>query len=185
MSQNFAKTSKYNPNFLAGFTLVEILVSVAIMSFIVAGIFAVFYVGETTWHQDMGLVDLQQAARLAMDGMTREIRQSKSESPSRVMSISADKSGITFYIPGYSDPIIYSLGNNQVVREHPINITKILANNAGSLSFCLWDGVDCCDPASENCSNLKVVQIQLGVTKTVRGRLLSFSLTEKVRLRNE
>jgi len=58
-----------------GFTLIEILVSIAILSVVIAGIFAVLNIGDMTWHSDMGVVNLQQQARQAMGSMVREIRQ--------------------------------------------------------------------------------------------------------------
>lgn len=173
-----------------GFTLIEVLVSVAILSFIVAGIYAVLNMANKTYNEDMGLVDLQQGARQAMDGMTREIRQSGRSSP---YSMNIDTNGsLTFSIPSISS-IIYRLDNNfpQIIRQLG-STNKVLANDINTLNFCWWDGIDCCDPVSENCSNLQVLQIQIRATKTVRGRELCFPgpcdpvqfLTEQVRLRN-
>ncbi|TAN61784.1 hypothetical protein EPN16_02850 [bacterium] len=149
-----------------GFTLVEILISAAIALFVVLGVYAVLNIGNATWFTDMGMLDLQQEARLAMDGMTREIRQSSSSG----MSITNVGEKVEFYIPDVASSISYSLQNNQLVREHPAGTEKVLSGDLTSLNFSL---------ASD------IVTIQLILGKTAQSRNLSFSLTEKVRLRNE
>ena len=61
---------------MRGFTLVEVLVSLLILSIVLAGIFAVLNVGQMNWNSSMSSLDLQQQVRQAMDGMSKEIRQS-------------------------------------------------------------------------------------------------------------
>lgn len=149
-----------------GFTLVEVLISMAIALFIVLGVYAVLNIGNATWFTDMGMLDLQQEARLAMDGMTREIRQS---SPAGV-SITNGGERAEFYIPDVPNGITYFLQNNQLVREHPAGTEKVLANDLTSLNCSLASGT---------------VSVLLTFGKTAQNRNLSFSLAEKVRLRNE
>lgn len=164
-----------------GFTLIEILVSIAILSIVIAGIFAVLNIGDMTWHSDMGLVDLQQQARQAMDSMVREIRQTNTNPVEGNISIVL-ASEITFSIPpqNYGDawigPIRYYLDTqkDQIIREYPTGTTKVLANDINSLNFSLSGNV---------------ITIQLSAEKTVRNRVLSFpltgTLTEQIKLRNE
>jgi len=169
-----------------GFTLVEVLVTALILTFIIAGIFAVLNVADISWHTDMGLVELQQQARLAMEVMIREIRQSGRLSYN--IAVDANGTGITFSIPNILNIRYYlDTTSHQIIRQQPVGTgtSKILANDIDSLSFCWWDGVDCCDQILEDCSSLYVLKIQLRATTTVRQRPLAFSLIEKVRLRNE
>ena len=180
-----------------GFTLAEVLVCVALISFIAAGIYEVFIVANRSWHSDSGMVDLQQAARKAMDGMTREIRQSK---PSE---ITLQNNQITFSLPDpdsdeWIGDIKYYLDTNdvnndnkanQIIREYPVGTYKVLAEDIDSLSLCwLQDSGDCNEQASN------VARIQLKAKRTVYGREVCFPapcadngkvLEEKVRLRNE
>lgn len=149
-----------------GFTLVEILVSVAIALFVVLGVYAVLNVGNTSWFTDMGMLDLQQEARLAMDGMIREIRQSSFDD----VFINNAGGKVEFYIPDVSNSISYFIQNNELVREHPAGKEKVLAGDLTSLNFSL---------AADT------VTILLAVGKTAQNRNLSFSLAQKVRLRNE
>lgn len=169
-----------------GFTLAEVLVTVLILTFIIAGILAVFNVADISWHTDMGLVELQQQARLAMEVMIREIRQSGRLSYN--IAVDTNGTGITFSIPNILNIRYYlDATSHQIIRQQPVGTgtPKILANDIDSLSFCWWDGIDCCDQILEDCSNLYVLKIQLRATTTARQRPLAFSLTEKVRLRND
>jgi len=167
-----------------GFTLIEILISIAILSIVVTGIIAVLRIGDMAWHSDMGLVDLQQAARQVMDGMVREIRQSLAST----VTIGATGADITFSIPNIPN-IKYYLSNAQIIRQQPAGTgtTKVLANAINNLSFC-WDHGSTCDT---NRNGSYMIKMQLKARKTVMQKTLSFPvlegeyLTEKVRLRNE
>lgn len=163
---------------MKGFTFVEILVSAAILSIIVAGIFLVLNIADMTWHSDMGLLDLQQQARQAMDGMVREIRQVEI---GNATPLTINGSSIQFYIPDYSSSIGYNLQNSQLIRQHSGNLSAI-ANDIDSLSFCWWHSASSCN---ETRLNSDILQVQLNAAKTVRQRALAFSLKEQVGLRNE
>ena len=158
---------------MRGFTLVELLVSVIIVSFLMMGIFMILNIGNMTYNSDLGLLDLQQQARQAMHGMSRELRQSRDSE----ISIISD-SQIIFSIPpqdygsGWIGPISYYLDTleNQIIREYPAGTERIVANDVNGLIFSL---------------NNNLLDIQLTCTKTVLQRDLAFSLNSQVRLRNE
>jgi len=169
---------------MRGYSLIEVMITAAILIIIVSAILFVFTVAEKTWRADLGLVELQQETRQAMEGMTRELRQAKSDI-STPLAISAGGSNIQFYIPGYTDPISYYLNGTELIREHPQNTTKILANDISNLTFCcVHDNI--CDT---DCADFKMVRIQLRAGKIVKGRSLVFPqggpLSQQVRLRNE
>lgn len=179
---------------MRGFSLIEVLVSFGILIIMFAGIFAVLNVGQMNFGTGMASLDLQQQARQAMDGMTKEIRQGCQNCPNNPnnITIASDGSGINFTVPinitadpiTYSSTISYYLNeDNQVVREYPAGTSpKILANDITNLSFCYYDidSHSCIDTQSTT------LQIHLGASKTVRQKALTpFNLTEQVRLRNE
>lgn len=168
--------SLFGVNFgIKGFTLIEIMIVTLILGIIIGGIFGVLYVADKSWSFDMALLELQQAVRQAMDGMTREVRQS------RPASITILNNTLSFYVPNISKVIRYALStNNSIIRRHPQQVVKVLANNITGLNFCCIGGTDCID-----CANSRILQIHIQAGRTVRGRLISFSLTEQVRLRNE
>ncbi|MCM8781748.1 MAG: type II secretion system GspH family protein [Candidatus Omnitrophica bacterium] len=147
-----------------GFTLIEVLVSVAIFSFTVLAVLTLLQLGHLTWHQDIGLLELHQNIRLALDGMSREIRQSEPAS----INISESGARIDFTVDSAS--ISYYLNDQILIREHPVGTTKILCSDVSDLDFS---------------SDGSMVQIQLTGTKNILDRDILVSLVQKVRLRNE
>jgi len=151
-------------------TLVEILVSVFILAIIVLSVTSLLYLGDLNWRRGSILLELQQKARLAMDRMSRELRQAQSSS----ISITNEGKNISFSIPDLSGgtyDITYYLdtNSNQIIREYPEGTTKILGNNVSSLDFSLSGDT---------------LTITLQVSKSLRQTPLSFVLKEKVKLRN-
>lgn len=153
-----------------GFTFAEIMVSALIFAILVVAILSVLTVGQKAWHADTGKVELQQEARLAMDGMIREIRESNASD----MTISDNGSRIDFSIPDASETIAYYAENNNIIREYPAETQRVLAEDVDTVNFSLSE-------------DSNVLSIELGLARTVYGSDsdLTFSLTEKVRLRNE
>jgi len=162
---------------LKTFTLVEIIITAAITFFIAGAVLSVFIVGDKIWQIDMGLVDLQQAGRGALLAMTRELRQSDSAN----VTISANGDRVDFTIPDATDTITYSLSNGRINREYPAGTIRVITSDVSSLNFCCWNGASC----DNDCSSSRLLEISLGLEKTVRRAALSFSLKQKVRLRNE
>jgi len=151
-----------------GFTLFESLISMLIMGLIVAGILGILTIGMKTWDNDMGLLDLQQQTRAAVSGMVSELRQGTLTCPPPDGS-TADFTVPTDITPTPSENIEYRLSNNQIIRDHPAGNRKVIANNINSLNFSL---------------NGKILLIQVGAFKIVKGRQLLFNVTEQVWLRN-
>ena len=164
---------------MKGFSLVELLISTLIMSVMVLGIYGVLNIGDKTYNHDMALLDLQQQVRQAMDGMVKELKQSKTS----VITISGGGARIDFKVPTdittspvtyTNDFIAYYLSGNQVLREYPVGTTTVLANDISALLFSL---------------SSEVLTVQLSAQKTIRDRVMAFPLTglltQKVRLRNE
>ncbi|MCQ9206179.1 MAG: prepilin-type N-terminal cleavage/methylation domain-containing protein [Omnitrophica bacterium] len=155
-----------------GFTLIEVLISVAITSMAVVFIFTLFNRGNALFQQEIVLLDLQQNVRLAMDGMSREIRQATPLVNVSITGIPGNNM-IQFNVIGANQKVAYFLnGSNQIIRQNPPGgADKILAHFIGNLTFSL---------------NTNVITLGINATKTDnKGRVLIFSLNQKVRLRNE
>ncbi|MFH1451533.1 MAG: prepilin-type N-terminal cleavage/methylation domain-containing protein [Candidatus Omnitrophota bacterium] len=156
----------------AGFTLVELSVTVIIVSFLMATLFAVLNFGRNIFYTNTTLLDLQQTARITLDKMVKELRQTTSSN----MTITGGTQ-IQFKIPTditttpatYSSNIQYYLSGNDLIREYPAGTTSILAGNISVLSF-------------SYASNY--LTIQLTVSKNLKQRTHTFSLKERVKLRN-
>jgi len=170
---------------MKGFTLVEILIVIAVLSIVMAGLFSLLNIADLSWYTDMGIVDLQQQARRAMDGMVREIRQSKYTT----INISDGGQRIDFKIPidltsspvTYSDNITYHLDstNHAVVRSYAGTNNITIGSDINYLNFS---------------SSGNIVNIVLNTKKITHQREIYFPskiagveqfLVEKVRLRNE
>ncbi|MCM8823938.1 MAG: hypothetical protein NC822_04615 [Candidatus Omnitrophica bacterium] len=156
-------------------SLIELIVSTAIISFIFAVIISVFYISNLNWNIEKELIKLQQTSRITLEGMIRELRQGRVSS----LTISDDGKTIDFSIPSIGNSIRYTLIDNQIIRQDSNN--RVILNNVNSLNFCCDHG-NLCDT---NCSDTYMLCIHLVTSKQLYGRQLSFSLKEKVRLRNE
>lgn len=167
MMENKRRIKKVNKE--KGFTLVEVLVSAAIGVMILVAVLTVFTQGDAIFQQEITLLDLQQDVRRAMDGMTREIRQAFPTG-----NVGIGTSNITFTMVDDTNYVTYSLSGNEIIREYPAIADKILARNINALTF-LQGG-----------AGNRVITIGVNATQTDnKGRLLQYSLSEKVRLRNE
>lgn len=155
-------------NSCRGFTLVEILVCLLILSVSMAGIFMVLNVGDIAFNLDIGMLELQQQARQAMDSMVRELREAQdltvtviNQDSDRVSFNTSSEAGISYY---------RDANNNQIIREFPQQTKKVLANNIAYFKCAFTN---------------PLLEVRLRADKAVRQKALTFSLAEKVRLRNE
>ncbi|MBW6464787.1 MAG: prepilin-type N-terminal cleavage/methylation domain-containing protein [Bacillota bacterium] len=57
-----------------GLTLIELLVTFAILGFILAATYSFYFAGLNSWHRSIDRIDCSQNARIAMDKMIRELR---------------------------------------------------------------------------------------------------------------
>jgi len=150
---------------MRAFTIIEILIAFFILSLIAGSIFAVTNISILSWDSNRGGLELVQEVRQAMDGMTRETRQSKTSLITRADTM------LNFSIPDIASPISYYIQDNQLIREYPPGGTKqVLANNINNLNFSINSGV---------------LQIHIQANKTIRNIPQAFSLMEEVKLRNE
>lgn len=149
-----------------GYTLVEILLSVAILSFLLLCAYGVLGAGNAVTVKNNALVTAQQQARNAMDRIVREVRGS---STTAITVINADSDKITFTIPTATGVMYYLSGTN-LVREYPAGTTVNVANSIGRLKFTISGSL---------------LQIDVRADVSTFGQTVSFSLTQKVRLRNE
>jgi prepilin-type N-terminal cleavage/methylation domain-containing protein len=167
-----------------GFTLIEVLVVILIFTFIMAALFGMLNLGNATFNTDIGILELQQGCRRAMEGMSREIRQNRSAD----INITDDSGAtvnpgtrINFRLPGSSYCYRYSLISGSIIRQildcssSSEQASLVLADNIDALIFSVSGSV---------------IQLQLRARKTIGQRVLLFPqetgsyLTEKVWLRN-
>jgi prepilin-type N-terminal cleavage/methylation domain-containing protein len=83
----------------AGFTLIEMLVSVSIFLVVLYGVYIIYDTGEANYVSSSRKWDVQSQARLALERMAREIRMAAYKSPTNV-----------------NDPIV--IGTNDTISIH-------------------------------------------------------------------
>ncbi len=149
-----------------GFTLVEVMVSAGLFSVILLVAYGVLQAGNTIYTRDSVYLDMQQQARNGMDRIIREAREAQIQTIT-VVNTNSDRISIT--TPNEVG-IQYYLSGTNLIREYPSGTTKIVASNIPYLKFTL-SGV--------------LLQISIRADKTYGSQTISFSLVEKVRLRNE
>jgi len=167
------RLSKLKP--LKGFTLLEVLVSIAIFSVISIGIYNVLIVGQRTFYTGLGTLELQSQIRMAVSWITRELREGTSFS---ITTVDADDDSITFSTPNEASIAYYRdvsdlNGDNittQVIREYPSGTRKVVANDITSLEFS---------------SSGRLVKVSLTAAKNSGGRQLQSALITNVETRNE
>lgn len=151
-----------------GYTLMEMLVSVLLLSIILAGVYGVMITGNNIFNRDIAILDMEQQTRNAIDRIIREVRQASSQTiTTNYNSTTNDK--IVFTIPT-AVGIQYYLTGSDLMREYPNGTTKKVASNINLLKFTLTGSL---------------LQIQVRASQTVSSSTTSFPLIEKVRLRNE
>lgn len=151
---------------MKAFTLIEILVTLLILSVIIMGIYLVLNVGNMSCTQEMQLLGLEQQARTAMGRMLGELRNADGDT-----AIAAGSAAITFttptspYTPGGlpGTGITYARNNNILRRISPWEAAafqnQILGNNITALTFS---------------KNGDMIIIDLVASNTVNGRTVSF-----------
>jgi prepilin-type N-terminal cleavage/methylation domain-containing protein len=118
-----------------GFSLIEMMVALGILSLIIIGLVTFFSGGTRAWVTGQYQLEAQRNARLAMDRMVKEIREGKN-----IIS-SSDGDTIVVSIPNFdtADPddyyeVTYSLFVNTLQRD-----SNPLIDNVQSLSFTYFD----------------------------------------------
>lgn len=131
---------------LAGFTIAEMMIVVALSSIITFGAFAILRVGTEQSQLSQTKMTLQDGAREALYKMVQEIRQS---APSRV-TIGAGGNSIQFQVPNPTSlvnaaydlnwtsahTIQYTLSAGQLQRtDTTTNQTSVMANDITAIQF--------------------------------------------------
>lgn len=173
-SLNVPKHPKKNGQ--EGFTLVEIMVVVALSAIIFYGIFAMLRMGSIQANVAGVRMTINGSAR---EGMTRVLQELREASPD---SFSWGTNTVTFSNPEtvnddgsitWSDPIEYSVDGTQLLRTQAGQVS-VVANDVQSVTF---TGDDEDDPS--------IVTVEMVIQRqTVQGRTYSETITGQGQVRN-
>lgn len=178
-----------------GFTLVEIMVVVAIFAVLFPAVLGVLTNSQQSWRLSQDKLAEQQEARRAMDSITRILKQSNPvwdvDGVNYPVTISEGKTRIDFYQPIFDGlgniatlkKITYKLNPDnpqQLLRKEGTQVAQVAADYLSSLSF----GGGCAGCLSFNCltvaSDCPMVDISLITSKKT-----DFTLASQVTLRNQ
>lgn len=153
-----------------GFSLAELMVTVAILSVVALGIYNTLGVGSRSFYMEANHLELQQQARNALIRLVYELRQASSASIA-VTVVSATSDRIVFNTQSALG-VKYYLSGTRLVREFPAGTIKTVADNIGYLKF-----------TPTPATNPTTLKIDTHADKTFF-RTISFPLTETIKLRN-
>jgi prepilin-type N-terminal cleavage/methylation domain-containing protein len=159
---------------MKAFTLVEILVTILIFSFIVGGIYGVLNISKTNYDTNLVSLNLQRQARQGMSWLSREIRQARLSTI--VIEVDGNNNNIITFNTLDATGIKYYVGTTQLKREYPTGTVGIRANDITVLSF----------PARSAGSNIQKIALEASKTFFSGGKehTITFPLTEQVTVRN-
>jgi len=162
-----------------GFTLIEVMISIAILGIVAALAYQMLSGGQNMWSQDLALVELQQKARQSLQRMSKEIREGTSveitEEGQRISFIDPDGSNISYYYLAAELIEDSQSQGGRIKRSSDASSDIVIADNIESLLL-NWASSD------ENSVKIKIEGKKEGQGAR---RELVFSLDTEVTLRNE
>ena len=117
-----------------GFSLIEMMVALGILSLIIIGLVTFFSGGTRAWVTGQYQLEAQRNARFAIDRMVKEIREGNN------FAIGAGNDSVTIsYLSSFGkDPVTYKLSGTIIERE--VNsVSSPLINNVKTLLFTSTD----------------------------------------------
>jgi len=130
-----------------GFTLVELMVVVALSTIIIVAIYSAYIIQQRTYYSQDQVIEMQQNIRAGLDMMTREIRMAgydPTESNNPAISITAaSNNSITFTMDldedgatgGTNETITYTLSGTNLTRRVGAGAPQPIAENIEQIEF--------------------------------------------------
>ncbi len=94
-----------------GITLIELLVTLAIMGFIITSLYSFYLTGLRGWQRGTDQMEAQQSARIAMDKIIRELRYAEE------IILDEDKKTVRFKVKDNIRTLRFRLVNNEIVFD--------------------------------------------------------------------
>jgi len=169
-----------------GFTVLEMLVAIAVFSMLMLCIYTIYMTGLKNYYFGSSEMHLQQQARVSIQNIMKEIRQSRYSD----ISINSGLNSISFKKPiniytnpaTYSGTITYYLDSNnkQIIRLDPSGSSKIISSNVNGAQFCCFNGTSC----DNSCASPDTLHVNIETQERIMNKTISYNLTEKIKLRN-
>ncbi len=94
-----------------GVTLIELLVTLAIIGFVITALYSFYLTGLRGWQRGTDRMEAQQSARIAMDKIIREVRFAEE------ISLDEDKSTLRFKVEDNIRTLRFRLVNDEIVFD--------------------------------------------------------------------
>lgn len=162
-----------------GFTLAELLVTLAMLAVILGAVLTLQQQGQATFMAQSAKVDAQQNARVAMDLMTRELRSANS-----ITAIAA--TDITFVDQSGATTIRYFLNSGNLDRvENGVNTTLIGGVQALTFTYADATGAVTATAASVASIGIRMTALPAEYTTGSASQLHQpMVIDDRIRLRN-
>lgn len=174
-----------------GYTLAELMVAMAVLGLLLAGIFLTLQEGQSAYQYGAGRAEVQQNARVALDRMLRELRTA-----STIITATATDLKFT-YLDGTSTLITveYTLSGNPTAG-HPVQLQRNQAGAAnqpavviGGVSGLTMTYYDLNNAVTTTAANVRSVDVQLTTvpenTSLAPPNIRTAVVEGRVRVRNE
>jgi prepilin-type N-terminal cleavage/methylation domain-containing protein len=140
-----------------GFSLIELTVTLGILSLIIIGLVTFFSGGTRSWVTGQYQLEAQRNARLAMDRMVKEIREADSINDSSTLY------RISFHTPFDGDIIYnYNSGDKAIYRQKNEN-SSILIDNVLVFEVIYWNSSEVEKTPSSESDEISKLHIELKV----------------------
>jgi len=160
-----------------GFSLIEMMIVVAILGIIILGLVTFFTGGTKSWVAGQSQLKAQREARQAMDRMVKEIREARSINNSSTLS------SISFNSPFNGDITYnYNSGDKKVYRQKSGN-SSIVIDNVLVFEVTYWNSNEIEKTPSSESNEISKVHIDLQVDVDDDGNP-DITLNTDVSLRN-
>jgi len=184
----------------AGFTLVEVLMCLAIMSILFGTIYRTFDTFNRSYANENVKAGVQQKSRIGIDLMVRDIRlagldplgsASAGFNPANTNTTSVQFTADLNYDGDLDDPfedIIYALNGNLLQQTSDLGsgpVTATLLDNVTALTFTYLDPADNFLPEPVAADQIRTVLVSLTMQRPAgREKTVSRTYTTRVRCRN-
>lgn len=172
-----------------GFTLSELLVAIAIIGLIMAGLLGLQQSGQTAYLTGAGRVEVQQNARIALDMMTRELRSAQAITAIGANCGTAGGDTTISFTDQNATAIVYSLTGTVLQRSSGGGAATDLIGGVQTLSIQCYNNSVPTPALTGTLANVRTIRISL--TTQTQDSVASYSaesqhavVTSQVRLRN-
>lgn len=138
----------------SGFTLVELLISLAISGLVLTAVYNIFISNNRIYLKDNEFVKIEQSLRSAMDMITREIRMAGYNSTIDINSTSDSstiiygRSGKQYQFELYDSSVSDATGDSDIGFKEIGQNNRLVALNISEMKFMYCNDTECNDQAN-------------------------------------